>query len=81
MTIKILLGIKIKIKSIGITNLKSKLGSILSLYYKNHQRKLKLLELLNQRQDFCHSFLSAIPNALGKKVGLIGTIEMEFFLI
>jgi len=69
-----------KIKSIGITNLKSKLGSILSLYYKNHQRKIKIIGVTgtNGKTSVTH-FLAASLKALGKKVGLIGTIGNGIF--
>lgn len=69
-----------KIKSIGISNLKVKLGSILSLFYKNNKRKIKIIGVTgtNGKTSVTH-FLAASLNALGKRVGLIGTIGNGIF--
>ena len=69
-----------KIKSIGISNLKEKLGLILSLFYKNHKRKIKIIGVTgtNGKTSVTH-FLAESLNALGKKVGLIGTIGSGIF--
>ena len=69
-----------KIENIGILNLKEKLGSILSLFYKNHKKKrIKIIGVTgtNGKTSVTH-FLAESLNALGKKVGLIGTIGSEF---
>ena len=78
---KNVLGIKAKkLKNIGILNLKEKLGSILSLFYKNHKRKIKIIGVTgtNGKTSVTH-FLAESLNALGKKVGLIGTIGSGIF--
>ena len=69
-----------KIQNIGILNLKEKLGSILSLFYKNHKRKIKIIGVTgtNGKTSVTH-FLAESFNALGKKVGLIGTIGSGIF--
>ena len=69
-----------QIKSIGIQNLKAKLGSILSIFYKNHKRDIKIIGVTgtNGKTSVTH-FLAASLNALGKKVGLIGTVGYGIF--
>ena len=69
-----------QIKSIGILNLKAKLGSILSIFYKNHKRDIKIIGVTgtNGKTSVTH-FLAASLNALGKKVGLIGTVGYGIF--
>ena len=69
-----------KIKSVGISNLKEKLGLILALFYKNTKRKIKIIGVTGTNGKTSVSyFLASSLNALGKKVALIGTIGIGIF--
>ena len=69
-----------QIKSVGLLNLKAKLGAILSIFYKNHKRDIKIIGVTgtNGKTSVTH-FLASSLNALGKKVGLIGTVGYGIF--